>query len=293
VTALESTFTVVVPTHGRAASLSRCLAALAAQTLPTARWNAIVVDDGSREDVAQVVEPWRERMRLDLMRQRHLGPAAARNAGAEAATGRYLAFTDDDCAPAPAWLAALAAAYARSPGDMLGGSTVNAVHGNPYSDVSQAVVSYLYDYYNRGGRVRFLTSNNMAVPADGFRALGGFCSGFRLAAAEDRDLCERWRTAGRGMTLVPDAIVHHHHVLSFRTFWRQHFHYGRGAHGFHRLRMERGSVPIRVEPLRFYLGLLRYPFSGRRPLTGAHRAALMAVTQVANAAGYFYEAARR
>jgi len=284
-------FTVIVPTHGRAASLRRCLDALARQTLPVSEWHAIVVDDGGQQDLAPIVAAVRGRVRIDLIRQRRSGPAAARNAGAAAARGRYLAFTDDDCTPVPGWLAALACASERAPRDMLGGPIVNAVRQNLYSDVSQTVVSYLYEYYNAGGTVRFLTSNNIAVPAEGFRALGGFSRGFRLAAAEDRDFCERWLNAGYSMTLAPDAVVEHHHALGFRSFWRQHFHYGRGAHGFHRARAAQARVPMSVEPLGFYVGLLRYPFRQRRGLPSASRTVLMAVTQVANAAGYFFEAA--
>lgn len=286
-------FTVIVPTHGRAASLRRCLRAVAAQTLPPRDWNLVVVDDGGGENLEPAIAEVAGQAHVELIRQPQSGPAAARNAGAAAAAGRYLAFTDDDCAPEPGWLAALARAFGRTPHDMLGGTTVNGVRGNAYSDVSQAVVSYLYEYYNRGGRTRFLTSNNMAVPADRFRSLGGFSLGFRLAAAEDRDLCDRWLHAGYSMSVVPEAIVEHHHVLGLRTFWQQHFHYGRGAHGFHRSRAEEGRSPFGVEPLGFYLGLLRYPYS-RWPLPGGtRRAALMAVTQLANAAGYFYEAATR
>lgn len=38
-------------------------------------------------------------------------PAAARNAGARAARGRHLAFTDDDCWPEAGWLRELAAPW--------------------------------------------------------------------------------------------------------------------------------------------------------------------------------------
>jgi GT2 family glycosyltransferase len=291
-TAAPGLFTVVVPTHGRAHSLRRLLDALAAQTLPRQAWDVIVVDDGSPQDLAPVVAPLRGVLRFELIRRERSGPAAARNAGAAAAQGRYLAFTDDDCTPAPGWLEALARAFERLPQHMLGGSTINAVSGNPYSAVSQAVIAYLYDYFNAEGGVRFLTSNNMAVPAGRFHAMGGFSEDwFRLAAAEDRDLCERWQDAGNAIAFVPDAIVEHHHILSFRTFWRQHFHYGRGARRFHCARAARGRSPLRVEPLRFYLGLVGYPLQRNPPLRGAHQAALMAVTQLAHAAGYFYETA--
>ncbi|HMN15530.1 MAG TPA: glycosyltransferase, partial [Bellilinea sp.] len=35
---------------------------------------------------------------------KHGGPAVARNAGADAAVGEIIAFTDSDCVPTPTWL---------------------------------------------------------------------------------------------------------------------------------------------------------------------------------------------
>lgn len=44
-----------------------------------------------------------------------VGVCEARNAGIEAAAGEVLAFTDDDCAPPPEWLAVIAAAFREAP----------------------------------------------------------------------------------------------------------------------------------------------------------------------------------
>jgi glycosyltransferase involved in cell wall biosynthesis len=290
-TAAKPIVSVIVPTHDRPEGVARCLGALAAQTFERGRFEVIVVDDGSRLPPQAAVAGVADRLDAMLVLQARGGPASARNAGAARARGRFLAFTDDDCAPDPGWLAALARAFEARPEAMIGGVTENRVEQNPYADVSQALIAYLYEYYNGNGGVRFLTSNNMAVPADGFHALGGFSARFPLAAAEDRDLCERWSRAGRAMHLAPDAVVAHHHALTWRTFCRQHFNYGRGAHGFHAARAVRGYGPLRIEPLRFYLGLLRYPLARDRSLSGIRRSVLMGLTQVANAAGFFYEAA--
>ena len=52
------------------------------------------------------------------------GPGAARNAAAALARGEWLAFTEDDCVPAPDWLARAAARLAANAPDVLEGLTV-------------------------------------------------------------------------------------------------------------------------------------------------------------------------
>jgi GT2 family glycosyltransferase len=97
-----------------------------------------------------------------------------------------------------------------------------------------------YAYYNADpSQARFFASNNLVFPADGFHALGGFDTTFRTS--EDRDLCNHGLHHGYHMTYAPEVIVSHAHVLTLRTFWQQHFNYGRGAFRYHRARARRGS----------------------------------------------------
>ena len=103
----------------------------------------LVVDDGSPQRLDAVVAPFQDRLDLTFLRQANAGPAAARNAGARRARGSYLTFTDDDCAPAPAWLRALATQFARTPDALVGGRTVNALHDNMYAEASQQLIDYL------------------------------------------------------------------------------------------------------------------------------------------------------
>ncbi len=286
-------FTIVVPTRDRPQSLAACLEALARLDYDRARIQVVIVDDGSPESLHPIVERFRTRMDIDLLVQNGAGPAAARNAGAARAVHEYLAFTDDDCEPEPGWLRALGAGVLSTPRTMLGGSTVNALPRNLFSEASQELISYLYEYYNQpGGKARFLTSNNMSVPLDMFRDLGGFSASFPLAAAEDRDFCERWLTARHEMRYLPQARVRHSHELDLRRFWGQHFGYGRGAYGYHRRRAQRGETGIRPEPLRFYTGLLKYPLTQGARARAPGLSALLVVSQVANALGFFYEKRR-
>lgn len=66
------------------------------QTYP--HWEMLVVDDCSPDDTCAVVAAWSERdPRVRLIRsERNGGPAAARNRGIAAASGRWLAFLDSD-----------------------------------------------------------------------------------------------------------------------------------------------------------------------------------------------------
>lgn len=80
--------------------------------------------------------------------------------------------------------------------------------------------------------------------------------------------------------------------MGLRGFWRQHFNYGRGALYFHRVRRMRGQQALTPEPLSFYADLVRYPFERvEDPAEAARIAALLVVSQAANTAGFFYEAA--
>ena len=89
-------FSVVIATYNRPGPLSDCLRALAAQTLPPDRFEVVVVDDGGDGDLAGVCCPFEPELRIVLEKKVNGGPAAARNHGAELATGRWLAFRDGD-----------------------------------------------------------------------------------------------------------------------------------------------------------------------------------------------------
>jgi len=282
-------FSVIVSTYQRVQPLRSCLRALSSQAYPHDRFEVIVVDDGSTTSPEPHVEAFEKQLNVRLLRQTHSGPAAARNHGAKHAKGTFLAFTDDDCAPSPIWLPTLAEGFATYPEAALGGRTINGLVDNAYSTTSQLVVDYLYTYCNSEPTyARFLASNNLAFPAKRFHAIGGFDASWKRAAGEDRELCDRWICNGFRMVFISEAVVEHFHSLTWRTFLRQHFNYGRGAFYFHKKRATRRGHPIRIERLSFYLRSLRYPFSQAQSCK-ALLATLILGAQAANAAGFFWE----
>jgi GT2 family glycosyltransferase len=100
---------VVVVNRNGAAVIGRCLAHIAAQSHPAVE--CIVVDDGSEDASAVVVDGARARIPVILLRSAgHRGLAAGRNLGAQHANGEIVAFIDSDGYAHRHWLAASVAA---------------------------------------------------------------------------------------------------------------------------------------------------------------------------------------
>lgn len=279
-------FSVIVPTHNRPSQLAACLQAIAEMDYPREGFEVIVVDDGGTASLEQIYHSFRGRLNLSFLRQERGGPAAARNTGVQHSRGRYLAFTDDDCAPSRDWLTRLQEHFAQAPDVLCGGRTVNGLAANPYSAASQAVIDVVYSWQPDAREFpQFFATNNLAVPAALFRKIGGFNGSFEVS--EDREFCDRWTHNGYHMAYAPEVVVYHRHKLSLHALLNQHFNYGRGARRFHLRREHLGWGRFRSDSS-FYVRLLRYglanPFANR-----VATVALLTCTQVAVAAGYFWE----
>ena len=286
---------IVIPTYRRPERIARCLDSLLELEYPQERLQVVVVEDGGP---TAEHDDLRARdfggLEVLFLGQPHAGPAVARNLGARHARGELLAFTDDDCCPRPDWIAQLLAVHGGRERTLVGGHTINALAGNVLSGASQALVSYITRYGQDSGEP-FFASNNILVPRNLFNQIGGFDETFPLAGGEDRELCDRLHHLGVAQLHAPEALIDHYHHLSPGSFWRQHFRYGRGAYRYHLSRADRSGTSLVQEygsmartMLRFYTGLLSWPFGGRerRPLSTS---LLLLGSQVPNTLGFFAE----
>jgi cellulose synthase/poly-beta-1,6-N-acetylglucosamine synthase-like glycosyltransferase len=146
----EPVVSIILPTYNRAKFLPQAFDSIRSQTWTD--WELIVVDDGSRDDTAAVVEQLASETGRPVryVWQENAGPAAARNAGLDRARGKYVAFFDSD----DYWLAHHLK------------DCVGALEGNPEVawvfcagrrvDYHTKQVLIEHDFYQDGLRSRFL-----------------------------------------------------------------------------------------------------------------------------------------
>jgi len=280
-------FSIIIPTYNRPRQIVSCIESLSRLNYPQARFEVIVVDDGSRIPVQSLIASFYDKMNLTVITQKNAGPSMARNSGAKNAKGDFLAFTDDDCMPERDWLQKLSLRFESSPECAIVGRSVNALDENIYDTASQMLIEYLHDYYNQDpDRARFMTSNNLSLPTKEFEAVGGFDTIFSNAGGEDREFCEHLRYHGYRIVYAPEVIVHHFHGLTLSSFWRQHFNYGRGAFLYRLKSFHNRRQTIRIEPLKFYLKLFSYPSCNHNSQFSLRLSVLLLISQVANTLGY-------
>jgi GT2 family glycosyltransferase len=253
-------FSIIIPTYQRPEALQCCLESLLKLDYPD--WELLLVNDGGETalDEALIKE-----LPFHLINSPHAGPAAARNRGAEAATGEILVFTDDDCRVESDWLWQFCRGFEQKSVDALGGDWLN-----PFPDDAGAVTWHLYMTFLReilrdtAGQPLLLLSNNVAYKREVFEALSGFDERFPLAAAEDLDLGYRLIAAGYKQDFHPDAKVWHEHQIGMRAFLRQQYRYGRGAYYF-----QQKSYALELPPSKrgsFHWLLAQYLWAKRAPV---------------------------
>lgn len=201
------------------------------------------------------------------------GPAAARNAGARAASGDMILFCDDDCEPNSGWAEILSAACPE--GGTAAGETTNANPADRYARASQFLTSELQRRSaGEDGRLGFAPTSNLAIDRAALAGLP-FDETFPLAAGEDREWCARAIARGAAPVYEPRAVVLHRQMLGgMRGFARQQLRYGRGAATLRSRGVELARPTAR-------LALLREAYAD-----GATSGMLAVLAQAAVAAGF-------
>lgn len=277
---------VVIPVYNGAVTLADCLRAVAMQNLPRAEYEIVLVDDGSTDSTVSVADGFPVR----LVKQKHQGVSAARNAGVEAACGEWIAFTDADCVPSRGWLRALLEAVHQE--DCV--RPVLGAAGRVLGYQSQSPAARFVDL--SGGldaerhlahpRFPFAPCGNAMYRRQTFVDAGGFdprYSNYETCEMHNRLL----RFHGGAFYFVPTAVVLHRHRGSWPAYWRQQVGYGRGYAQF--LLHHRDQIPWSVwRELRAWGGVaglgLRACWPGRDDLALVRRGTF--VKQLAQRVGF-------
>jgi glycosyltransferase involved in cell wall biosynthesis len=201
---------VVVSTYNRAQLVPRLVDALEKQDFD-GPFEVIIVDNGSSDDTADVLERLAARTSLDLHVLRindNNGPAPARNLGWRTARAPLIAFTDDDCVPTPTWLSGMVDALA----------DVDIAQGQTIPNPEQPYVGYFAWAPTATFESGFYETCNIAYRRTLLEQLNGFDERFahedtervQLAVwGDDMDLALRAKRNGATVAFVDGAVVLH------------------------------------------------------------------------------------
>lgn len=209
---------VVIPTMNKQRLLERTLGALRQQDLGDQAWDIVVVNDGSTDGTAALLETLAaDEPRLKVVSPpRNVGRARARNLGWRHATGRWVLFLDDDIL-APQGLLKAHLDVLRT-GDDVG--TIG--HAVTAPDIADAPHFYYLDTRAVAklpagpAPARYLVTQNAAVPRWALERIDGFDESFSAYGFEDMDLGFRLEDAGVTFRALPAPLpLHiHHHTLA-------------------------------------------------------------------------------
>jgi glycosyltransferase involved in cell wall biosynthesis len=208
-------FSIIVPAYNAAATLPHCLAALRQQTVDRNRYEIIVIDDGSQDNTAQLVEAGD----AQLIQQSNKGQAAARNVGILRAKGPIICFTDADCTPAPDWLEELTRPLCTNP-DISGSKGIYRTQQKAFTArFVQVEYEEKYDRLKHYSRISFIDTYSAAYRREALLAVG--CFDERFPIAEDRELSYRLAAHGYQMVFQPTAVVSHIHAHTLWDYFRK------------------------------------------------------------------------
>jgi glycosyltransferase involved in cell wall biosynthesis len=195
---------VVIPARDARATVASCIECLAVQRLEQP-WEAVLVDNGSRDGTAEAAAEAAARCELELRIERlprGRGPAAPRNHGAAVTTAPAVAFLDADCFATSGWLAAGVRALADA----------DLVQGRVVPDRDFVRGPFDRTLHVNGPSPLFETAN-LFVLRSLFERVGGFEDWLEpgIARPVAEDVWFGWSAvrAGARRSYAPEALVEH------------------------------------------------------------------------------------
>ena len=206
---------LVICTRNRAKQLKQALAACRRLQFSNAD-ELVIVDNSSTDDTGAVIEDFRRCFpgSLRLEHEPQPGLARARNRGWRTASGRILAFTDDDCYPAEDFLSAVSECFQEQELGFVGGRVLLFDPEDAHLAIQQSEdrLDLPPGSYMRPGVIH---GANLAFAREALEMIGGFDerfgAGTKLFSAEDTDAMARVLGAGWRGAYDPRPLVYHHH----------------------------------------------------------------------------------
>ncbi|MGC1307179.1 MAG: glycosyltransferase [Phormidesmis sp.] len=239
------TVSVIVPIYNGEQDLPGLLDCLMAQTYPAEKVEYLLVDNASSDRTPQILAAAADKfaakgLRFRALIERDIQSAyAARNTAIRAATSEFLAFTDADCYPQPAWLSKLIQPFQNENVGLVAGE-ITAFPGTTllesYADrkhiMSQKdTLAHRFCPYGQ--------TANLGIRLTALEQVGLFRP--YLTTGGDADICWRIQREGQApegvweIRYATEARVQHRHRQTMKDLHSQWYRYGKSNRYLHEL----------------------------------------------------------
>lgn len=210
-------FSIIVCCYRGRNTIERCLRSLTDQEFSKEEYEIVVVDDGSTDGSARIIEDFvQERSGapplLQHFQKRNEGLSVARNFGFRRAKGRIVVYIDEDAVASPRYLQALKKAYSHNPSADCVGGRVDLLNKDDH--VAKLLDSSVFGWYLESDTA--IIGTNMSFKREFLVQSGGFVESFDRRGDESALFAKL-----RGMVTVAkcDEAIVLHSLPSSRSGW--------------------------------------------------------------------------
>jgi glycosyltransferase involved in cell wall biosynthesis len=224
----ELQFSVVIPVYNRPQEVKEILMSLTTQSFKD--FEVIIVEDGSTIRCEDIVDIFRDQLRISYFFKPNSGPGPSRNFGFAQAKGNYFVVFDSDCILPSSYFASVIESLDKNHWDAWGGpDRAHADFTLKQRAMGYTMSSILTTGGIRGGKKHLgwfqPRSFNMGISRKVFETTNGFKFD---RYAEDIEFSIRMKKSGFKVGLIPEAFVFHKRRINFRQFYNQVYNFGKG-----------------------------------------------------------------
>lgn len=187
----------------------------------------IIVDNDSSIPVFIPKDFEKYGLSIKLITCRKQGPAAARNAGANAASGKWILFNDSDCIPTESFLTGFLSACDGSIGYAGNVRSFGNDRLSRYYESQEILLPYKSYNYKGDFAPQYLITANALIWREAFEEINGFNELLQIAGGEDIDLGLRLSQIGN-LSYANKSIVLHDFSDGWKGFRKRFVRYGKG-----------------------------------------------------------------
>ena len=216
--------TAIICTYNRAKYIGPLLESIAANDLPKAEYEILLVDNNCTDNTREICETFAEahpEVSFRYVVETEQGLSAARNKGIREAKGEIIVYIDDDALVDPHYLRDYAEWFSAHPDTMACGGPIIPLYETQepewMSPYTRALLTAWMDYgdtpreYPKG---RFPGGGNAAYRKSVFEKVGYFNTelgrkGNSLMGAEEKDIFDKMHALGMQIRYLPTPVLHH------------------------------------------------------------------------------------